>query len=77
MLARYMKITNRGKEVTKSRIFAFRHALSISSSVTSEDGFVAPSKILNRIVPAYKVFDGPSVGLANIETKFRDTYRFL
>ena len=40
-----------GRELIKSRIFASRHAVSISFCVTSSCFFVAPRRILKRIVP--------------------------
>ena len=39
----------------KSRMLAFRHAVSISSCVTSECGLQAPRRMLNLIVPEYRV----------------------
>jgi hypothetical protein len=39
----------------KSSMLASRQAASISSCVTSDSGLAAPSMILKRIVPEYKV----------------------
>jgi len=44
--------TNSGNELINSRILALRQACSISSCVTSDAGLMAPSRILNRTVPA-------------------------
>ena len=45
-----------GKDSMNSRMFALRHASLISSSVTSDAGLVAPSRMLKRTVPAYSVY---------------------
>ena len=45
----------------KSKIFASLHAASISSSVTSSWFFVAPSRTLKRMVPAYSVYRAHSL----------------
>src|SRR5882757_9840420 len=44
-----------GSDWMKSSILASRQAASISPCVTADSGLVAPSKILKRIVPIYKV----------------------
>jgi hypothetical protein len=47
--------TYSGRDLMNSRILALRQTASISSCVTSSMGFVAPNRILKRIVPAYRV----------------------
>jgi hypothetical protein len=63
----------------KSSILASRQAASISSCVTSDSGLVAPSKILKRIVPAYRVcrtsgqLSPPSLNITTVFTGSCDT----
>jgi hypothetical protein len=51
-----------GNDRINSRILASLQAASISSWVTSDSGLVAPSKTLNLIVPAYKVYNNSAAG---------------
>jgi hypothetical protein len=54
----------------KSSILASRQAASISSCVTSDSGLVAPSQMLKRIVPAYKVCKvGGQLSLLNLKSR--------
>ena len=61
-----------GKDSMKSKMFALRHASSISSCVTSDAGFVAPRRILKRIVPAYNVcnsYQHPHIYTHNLQRR--------